>query len=767
MKAKIRNLLIFTLLLVFNGLNGQSLSGVIQDISSKETLVGATILAPDYTYGTTTDPFGRFNIPGVSLGSKLRLQISYVGYEPVDTTVSVTNSLVVIALNSQSDLPEITVIAKSPFQELGKVDIPIKELNAIPALLGEQDPLKALVLTPGISNGAEGTAGLYVRGGTPDQNLILFDGAKVYNANHLFGLLSPFNPDLVKDLQVYKNYFPSRYGGRLSSVIDITSIEGDKTELKKTVSLGLINSRVSLQGPLIKDKLSFAVGGRTAHLALLNLLTAGDDNYTNYLFYDLNGKLNYRSDKLNISASAFHASDQLIEADNFLETPYRTVINWSNSTASLRMAYNLSNNLMLDGNLNFNRYHYGVDQQLFEEPNGVEISRVTNQAYVQEVVGKVGLSYQPARWARVSAGFELNDRTTKPKDTQVTDSGEATITVGESPEEKAEDLATFVSADVSLTDWLEIKAGFRYASYRLPDEASFNQFEPRLSAELMFSDKVRLQLAYNKMTQPLHLLTSNYIGVPSNIWVSARSSALPQVSRQFAVGISYQVTPSSRLSVETYYKESENLIDPLPGTNFYQSSITDWQEIAGTGGNGIAYGSELFYRFKKPSFYGWASYTLSWSKARFDGINNGEYFFRQFDRRHDISLTGGYKLNENWDILANFVYQTGYRQTLPLAIYQDPFFNSAEPVLIGRFNEKVPDYHRLDVSFRHTKKTSSRERTIALGVYNFYGRPNPFFVYSDPDEQLNSSGQVQQYQNDVKKLSLFNLIPSINYTIKW
>lgn len=767
MNKNIEWTLILSLICFANQFNAQAFSGVIQDANSKETLIGATIFVPNVTYGTTTDTYGRFIIPGVKEGTSLRLQVSYVGYQNVDTTIIVNKESFVLQLSNRADLPEVTVIAKSPFQQLGSVDIPIKELNAIPALLGEQDPLKALVLTPGISNGAEGTAGLFVRGGTPDQNLILFDGAKVYNANHLFGLLSPFNPDLIKDLKVYKSYFPSRYGGRLSSVIDISSIEGNKNELQKTVSVGLINSRVSLQGPLIKNKLSFAVGGRTAHLALLNLLTAGDENYTNYIFYDINGKVNFRSDKLNVSASAFRASDNLIEVDDFLDAPYRTVIQWSNATASVRAAYNLGPNLTVDGNFNFNRYTYGVEQQLFETPGGVELSRIDNKAFVQEYVSKIGFAYQPTRRIQLSTGLEINNRSTKPKETQVAVTGESTILVGESPTEKSQDIAVYTEIEASPTKWFKLNAGLRYASYLLPDNASFSRAEPRISTEFTASDRFRFQLAYTKMTQPLHLLTSNYIGVPSNIWVSARSSAPPQISQQYAAGVSYQINPSARLSIEAYYKTSENLVDPLPGTNFYQSNITDWQDIAGINGEGRAYGSEFFYQFKSNKWYGWASYTLSWTKARFSGINNGQYFFRQFDRRHDISLTGGYKLNEGWDLLANFVYQTGYRQTLPAAIYQDPFFNSAESILIGRFQEKVPDYHRLDVSFRHTKKSRSRERSIAIGIYNTYGRANPFFVFPDPDVQLTSSGQVQQFNNEVKKLSLFNLIPSINYTVKW
>lgn len=759
-----KSLLLPYFLALFLPLTAQHLSGVVRDAASKETLVGVSVYAPTTGAGVVTDAFGRYVFPLPQTGNTIRLRFGYVGYPPLDTVLAIGAGRLDIELRQDLNLPEV-VVSERPYQaprQLGIVALPIEKLNRVPSLMGETDPIKALTIAPGVSSGVEGTADLYVRGGTPDQNLILLDGARVYNANHLFGFLSPFNPDLLKDVTLYKGAFPSKFGGRLSSIVDVTAKEGNKTKWKKSASIGTLNARIAVEGPLVKDRLSISIGGRTTYLGLLDVFTAG--SVDGYLFYDLNAKLNYQTEKSNLSVSAFSSYDRWTIAESILRAPSEQVIDWGNRTLSGRYAYQLSNSVYAKALVTYNKYEYGVNQSIFDEMDrSIEINRIENLGFIEELDTKLEVDINLGRRFLLNTGVEIGRRALNPR--------ELTITAPDSPLEQSSfatetvnEISPFADLTFSASEKWLFEVGLRNSRYQLPGAPrTFRYYEPRAKVVRQLTERTSLQLAYAFMSQPLHLLTGNFIGAPNNLWVPANLQAPPQSADHFSVGLE-RTESFGRWSAEVYYKYLDQLVDQLPGTDFYQSNVTNWINLVSAFGEGRAYGAEFFLEAQKGRCFGWAAYTLSWNQIRFDDVNNGQWYFRQFDRRHDLTLTGGYDLGNKWTLLTTFTFNSGFRATLPTAIYFDGFTRESVPVYQERYNAKSPVYHRLDVAFeRKVVKRSGKFRQFTTGVYNAYGRRNPFYIIPEPDEDALDGG-VLLIEGEVKQFSVFNLIPYVSYS---
>lgn len=764
-------LLLCFLLGIHFGLRAQVVGGTVRDADSRETLVGVNILLIETGQGTTTDAFGHFSLRINTGEQQLRLRFSYVGYPGLDTTLAVGETAVDIALRSRYDLPEVVVRDRAAIDanQLGIVQVPVRQLNRVPALMGETDPLKALAFMPGIATGVEGTSDLYVRGGTPDQNLILLDGAKVYNANHLFGFLSPFNPDLLKDVTAYTGAFPARFGGRLSSIIDITAKEGDKKRWHRQAAIGLINSRISANGPLIRDKVSLSVGARTAHLALLNLLTLDESNSQRYFFYDLNTKVNWQTGKSNLSVSAFSSYDRWVIRDDFLDQPNEVLTDWGNRTLSARWAYQLQRALLLRSSLTFNRYEYGAKQLLLERETKAVTGEVGNRAFVNETDARVELHYNLAAWLRLNAGIEAGKRRINPREINLL-SDSVEIVIPGLAVTRTREAAYFLEGSFTPTARWKVDLGVRRFHYQIPDQSLWFRFwEPRLAVSRSLGDDWLVKSAYARMNQPLHLLTGNFIGVPNNLWVQANREAPPQRADHWSAGAEKTLPRQLTLSAEGYYKRLRGLVDPRPGTDLFQTHLNGWESLVSLAGEGQAYGTELMLRKTGDRFFGWLSYTLSWSRVRYADVNEGRWYFRQFDRRHDLSLTGGIGLGNRWYLLSNFIFNTGYRLTLPVAVYYDGLSGQAIPVYAGRNNEKSPNYHRLDIAFeKRIERNSGKNTVLTLGLYNAYGRRNPFYLLAEPDlsidpNQPNSNGAVF-IENRVKQFSLFNFLPYVSYS---
>ena len=745
----------------------QIFSGTVEDAKSGESLIGAYILKTSRDQSTVTDAFGKFKI-STDKDSVVSLSISYIGYRTLDTTVNLTNRLVRFRLVSEADLPTIVVRGiddeKLVRSSLSVIDLPVQLLNAIPPLAGETDPLKALQLMPGIAGGAEGTADLYVRGGTPDQNLILLDGAKIYNANHLFGFLSPFQPDILKSVKVYKAGFPARFGGRLSSVVDVNSEEGNKQEWESSVGLGLINSRFKISGPLKKDRISMVIGGRTAHLSLLNLLTSRQESFQTYLFYDLNFKLNLKTDRSNLSFSAFRNYDRTAVENRFLRTPLRGVFDYGNLTGSGRWAYALSPKFSSVILLTSNQYSYQAREEIAESSD--QLSQITSLSTIAEQTAKIELEGNLSSWFSMEFGIEGNNRSIKPRQVY---SNDGQFPATSSPAEYSNDLAIYQANTLQIGKSIVTEIGLRLQGYELPFGGPWVSFlEPRFNTRLQVTPRSSLTTAYAKMSQGLHMISNNFIGLPTNLWVTANLRTPPSSSHNLSFGYSYNNLSGEEIAIDAYYKTGRNIIDPLPGVSFFQSSTDNWEEDVSTDGESRAYGLEMLYRRSGEKLFGWVSYTLSWNRIRYDEINSGNWYYRQFDRRHDLSIVGGVNLPNNWQVLSTFALNSGFRLTLPAAIYYDGFGNQAIPVYRGRYNEKSPIYHRLDLSFQHkTVKPSGKFRTFTIGCNNVYGRQNPTYLISETDisytDPNNSSVLPDQISNRVRQFSFFTFIPFVNY----
>lgn len=761
---------ITTLIVGLQGMSGQNIIGYVKDHANDESLVGVNIYAPELQIGTATNAFGYFQL--ASPQPELRLQISYVGYQLLDTLLRADPvKPVVISLHPSAELPEVEVSAggtSGESRQLGRTMIPMEQLNKVPPLLGSPDPFKALALTPGISNGADGTSDIYVRGGTPDQNLILYDGAKVYNASHLFGLLSPFNPDIVKDIQVYKGAFPARFGGRLSSVVDVTGSEGNKQAARRKLTLGLVNSRLLVEGPILKDKLSYSFGARSAHMAALLLLGNKNDDYQNYYFYDLNGKLNYKTDKSNLSLSAYSSWDNWLIVEQYTKAQQAKVrANWGNRTASLRYARAAGGKLFVQGLLTYNRYQQGLEEELLDS---FAISNpLLTQAFIQEWDARLDADYRISGEWKLNFGLEGGMQRINPRSIAASSGIDSTI-LGVAETRQVLHLAPYLESKVQLTDRLHLTAGLRHAHFRVDSGDRYTYLEPRLSLDYQ-AGKYQLKAAYAHMHQPLHLLTANGVGISNNIWVSAKQGVEPQSVVHYSLGVERPINKQLFASVEVYSKHYRRLVDPLPGVDFLRSDLDHWETISGLNGIGRAMGLEVMLRYQGSRLSGWLSYTLSSSEVRFNEINNGQWYFRKYDRRHDLSLTGAYNLGDKWEMMATFVLNSGFRLTLPHSLYYDPVNGLPVGVYSGRNNERTPIYHRLDIAFRrHKLLPSGKERTFNIGVYNVYGRSNPFYVIAEPDLGYqqppgpNSPGQGLTLGNRARLWSFFRFLPFINYT---
>lgn len=760
-------ILLFLSFVCLGNLSAQTLRGQIRDASTGENLIGAYVVERTTATVAQTDAFGRFTLP-VPDDKLISLRLSYLGYEALDTLAAFDKQPLILYLQPDATLPTVEVSSRSDENgarsALATVNVPVELLNAMPAVLGEADPIKSLQLLPGISAGVEGMADLLIRGGTPDQNLVLLDGAKIFNANHLFGLLSPVNPDIVKNITVHKSAFPAKYGRRLSGVVEIDTEEGNKKEWKKSVGIGIINTRFQVSGPLVKDKASVSIGARTAHLSLLNLIAAGQDNGITYLFYDFNVKLNWLTDKSNLSLSFFRNYDNMGIKDAFIGLPVNANFAYGNTTGSARWAWSFGNNLDLVAIATGTRYFYRAEEDI---TTGSGPRMTTNLSSIRDLNAKVSLTKVFSSVLSVEGGVEATTRAIEPR--------ALTITTDESVEneslvkEVSRDFAGFLSLYLRLGSAVRVELGLRGQYYQLPGAAQSQNFlEPRTLVSYRVSPKSTLSGSYTFMSQPLHMISNNFIGIPTNLWVTANDVAPPATGQQFAVGYTYQ-EEASQYAFEAYYKSNKNIIDPLPGVGFFESNSSNWEEDVSTGGRNRIFGMEFFHKQTAGRFFGWASYVLSWNRIQYNDVNGGRWYFRQFDRRHDLSLVAGYDLNKKWQVIGNFVVNSGFRLSLPDALYVDAFTNDVIPVVRERYNTKTPLYHRLDLTFRRTvKRSNGRSRILSLGCYNAYGRRNLSFALTEEDliggqRPATHIGTVEAVTNDVKLFSLFTFVPFLNY----
>jgi len=766
-----------------------TLSGTITEEKSNETLIGVNILIPELKTGTSTNEYGFYSIT-IPQGT-YEVIISYVGFNDYVETIDLSKNVIknFSLAEAFESLEEVVIKDNAENINIRKPQMSMNVLSArsikqIPVVLGEFDVLKSITLLPGVTNAGEGSSGFNVRGGAADQNLILLDEATIYNSSHLFGFFSVFNPDAIKDLKLYKGGIPARYGGRISSVLDIYQKEGNSKKTQLNGGIGLVSSRLLIEGPIIKDEGSFLFGGRSSY-AHLFLPLFNIDNVA--YFYDLNTKLSFRiNDHNNIYLSGYFGRDVFSISDSFENT-------YGNAVLNFRWNHLFSDKLFSNLSLIYSDYYYGLKLNFveFDWNSGIQNFNIkydlkhylSNKFKLQYGLNSIYYKFNPGKIepSTPSSGinpFKLTDKF-------------------------AFENAFYLDAEHEMSDNIILSYGIRYSSFlRLGqnelniyenDQAvifneelqiyekgkpigtssysksdvikSFGNFEPRFSLAYQLNEQSSIKASYNRISQYLHLLSNTASPTPLDVWTPSGKYIKPQLLDQVAIGFFKTFEDSSySFEIESFYKKIKNRIDYIDGADLIANNAIE-QVILN--GKARAYGLEILWRKSEGKFKGWVAYTLSKSEQKTEGrnnselgINKGQWYKTPYDKTHDISFTGSYELNRKWELSANFLFQTGQPTTFPNSQY---LYNGITiPSYSNRNEFRLPSYHRLDISANYTPKQKRQKRWQSqwvFGIYNIYNRKNAASI----SFRENRNTQT----NEALQLSIFGIIPSFSYNFKF
>jgi len=751
--------------------------GYVSEANTGEILPQATVYDSLSQEGALTNTYGYYSLR-VPAG-QVALRLSYIGYQTIRLNRFITHdTLLNISLKPTiaSTLNEVT-IKESIGQRnpISTTNIPVQQLKLVPMLAGEPDVIKSLALTPGVGTGVEASAGLFIRGGSPDQNLILLDEAPVYNATHLFGFVSVFNPDAIKDVQLIKGGFPARYGGRLSSVVDVIMKEGNNQKLQGEASIGLIGSRFTLEGPLAKGKTSFLLSGRASYLGLfllpanLSYRKGKSDHFFDYWLYDVNAKINHKiDDKSQLFLSFYTGKDiyRAEEGDELNNSGFN--LNWGNLTTTLRYRRALRSNLFGRMVLLHTRYQYGFYSEAYNNSDGVtDHNFYTSRSTVSDNTLKMVFDWLPGTKHQIQFGTEVTRHTYRPN---IFKASFQTDTLSDK-KVPARENAFFVEDDWQILPPVNIRLGGRLSVFKVEGK-QYHAWEPRLTLNWDITPNWALRGAYSRMQQYLHLLSSNGAGFPNDLWVPATQLIPPQRAQQWGVGLTHQFNRLPlELTLEGYLKKMNNLIDYKPGTNLQVAAASDWQQLVESHGNGHARGLEVMLRKTRGSFTGWVSYTWSKSEQQFTSINNGQWYPNRYDRRHSFAVTGQYKINDKWNFASTWVYASGHAVTLPTAIITDL---EGQRILLysSRNNQRMPATHRLDLGLQHTWLTKrNREASLSFGLYNAYNHLNPLYINYSVSRYLEDpfswSSKTILGGGQAQKVGGFPILPYVSYSVKF
>jgi hypothetical protein len=753
-----------------------TISGYIKDIESGEDLIEANVyIKENPTQGTNSNIYGFYSLTMES--GEYTFVFSYLGYTDKEVKITLNkDTRLNIDMGVGVEIEAVVVYAEAPDQNeqstnMGTVELDIEQIKKLPTLLGEVDIFKAIQLLPGVQSAGEGNSGFYVRGGGPDQNLVLLDEAVVYNTGHLLGFFSVFNPDVVKNTTLIKGSMPANYGGRLSSVVDIQMKDGNNKGYQIEGGLGLIASRLSVQGPIVKNKSSFMLSGRRTYAFDLAqpLINTTDAAGTNYYFYDVNGKFNYKfSDKDRIFVSTYWGDDVLnfktAARDFNLNIPY------GNLTTTVRWNHLFSDKLFMNVSAIYNKYDFEIkfsqDQFAAKVISGI-----------RDWNGKVDFDYYPHPKHEMKFGVNYTHHKLTPQNLTAS-SGDTEFELAFDPK-FAHELGIYVLDDWKVTDNLTVNIGFRLSAFTqigpYTSKIDGDQFgkgeavktyvgpEPRISAKYSFKDHSSIKAGVAQTNQYLHLVSSSTSTLPSDIWVPSSELIKPQRAQQYALGYFKNFKDNMfETSVELYYKNLENQID------FQESYVNQPSEDVEDNfvfGEGSSYGVEFFVNKKKGNLTGWIGYTLSKTQRKFAEINDGNPYPAIYDRRHDLSVVANYELNDKWNFGAVFVYGTGNAFTRVKSFY---FIEGNFVPEYGVRNQgRIDAYHRLDLSATFTPKPNKPNKKIdqswTFSVYNTYNRKNVYFIYYVPETNV-ATGEAQI---SAFKVSLFPVIPSVSWNFKW
>lgn len=750
-----------------------TINGTIKDAKTGETLIGASvILLEQPNVGAVSNAYGFY---AINAGEGTYTMVtSFTGYisdtQQITLNKNITLSIQLVATGG-SQLQEVVVSRKKSHNIskpiMGVQKLSINEISNIPVLFGEKDILKTIQLLPGIKSAGEGNSGFYVRGGGADQNLILLDEATVYNASHLLGFFSTFNSDAIKDITVYKGGMPAEYGGRLSSVLDIKTNDGNNQKFGVSGGLGLIASRVNIEGPIVKDKSSFIVSARRTYADVFLKLSKDSSLNKNILyFYDINAKANYKiNEKNRLYLSFYTGRDNLSFAKTF-------GIDYGNATATLRWNHIFNNRLFSNTSLIYSNYSYKIN--INSGNNDIVIT-----SKIRDLNLKEDLQYYINSKNRINFGFNIIYHNIIPG--VVTASAASSFNSLELQKKYSIENSAYISHEWKPTKQLNLTYGLRLNSFSILGPGTFYTYdadgntissatypsykviksyinlEPRLAASYQLSENSSIKTSYTRNIQNLHLLSNSTSANPTDLWVASSKNIQPEIADQIALGY-YQNFNNNvyEFSSEIYYKDLKNQIDYKNGAELRANENVESQLLFGTGRN---YGIEFFVKKKYGKLNGWIGYTLSKAERKFNGINNGNYFNAKQDRTHEISIVGIYELNKKWTFSATFVYYTGNAVTFPSGKYnidgRTTFYYTE------RNGYRLPVYHRLDLSATlQGKKTKKFESSWSFSIYNAYNRANAFSI--EFQEDPNDASKTQAVQT-----TLFKIVPSITYNFKF
>ncbi len=755
-----------------------TISGYITD-ESGEGIPSASVFDSVSKRGVLTNNYGFFSLSWEKNNAlkTVNMRFSSVGFEMQDTTFTLLES---VSLKRQLKTQTLAAveIKEKRFQntnKIGVVNLPLAQIRKVPSIGGEVDIIKALGLTPGVSNGTEGSAGLFVRGGTPDQNLILLDEAVVYNPTHLFGLLSVFNPDAIKNVELTKGGFPARYGGRLSSVLDISMREGSLEKKKTDFSIGLITSRIHLERPIIKNKLSVMLSARSAYLDLLlfpiNLITndrAGYKETFTYRMYDVNAKLHYKiNEKNSLFLSFYNGRDRLLSLDENPAIRENADFGWGNSTLSLRHNSLISPKLFWRNMLTYSRFQLRAQNENRVKSFDYQ-STYKNISGLEDVSLKSAIDYYPHSKHQIKAGIEHIFHFFNPQTRLFTSNDTSLANLDDRQFVNATETAAFIEDEWTILRGLRFNAGFRFNVYQV-GKKTYTSPEPRLSLAYDIAENLTIKASYSQMQQNIHLLVNANTGFQADFWVPSTEGVRPQRSAQVSLGI-FKFFPKYDLeaSIEIYQKNMTDLIDVKDGTNLI-TDVNSWEKAVEVSGTGQSKGIEFFLQKKSGRLNGFLSYTLAETTREFANINNGKTYPFRYDNRHNFALTFNYQLSKKWDFSGTFVLKTG--EAISLATY-----NAAGPPNEGTFvrppfllyternNFRLPLYHRADVGFNRTTFTQKgRRKTWSFSVFNVYNRQNYSYVQIVNEPQY-ADNKITGYVPKLKGKTLFPIIPSFSFS---
>ena len=777
--------------------NKYTISGHITDEKSGETLIGAGVLnerngektgSVTNTYGfyTLTLPAGQVNITS-----------SYIGYEVQNFSFNLQKDTTInIQLRHDAVIDESIVVASKDAgiesTMLGSIEIPMTQIIKAPAVFGESDVLKTIQLMPGVQSGMEGTAGIYVRGGGPEENLMMLDGVPIYNVNHMLGIFSVFTPEAVKKVTFYKGSFPSRFGGRVSSIVDVRTNDGNLNEHHGTISVGLLNSKIHLEGPIAKGKTSYSFSARSLHTIFAEPIFALMKQNNNYYFYDINAKISHRfSDKDRVYLMLYNGLDKLkVQSHSYSENGEEdgednSHLNWGNTIVSGRWNHVFSPKLFANTTLAFNNYNMVINNESTE----TTINRLDTQRYkyttetdsryksgIRDLSAKIDFDYTPSPKHLIKFGGEYVYHTFKPETNSTKlKTSENTKTLRDTTYKASYggnmngfEVSVYIDGDMAIGKHITFNPGVRYTLFNTSGK-NYNSVQPRVSAKYSFLDGYALKASYARMAQYVHLLSSSQMALPTDLWVPITKNIKPVTSDQYSVGIYYTGLPEYEFSIEGYWKNTHNVLEYKDGMTTLASSM-GWEEKVEMG-EAESKGVEFFVQKTKGKATGWLSYTLAKSDRIFEGgsVNNGKKFPYKYDRRHNLSLCFNYEFSDRIDVSANWIFMSGARVTMPER--QTVVVSPTGEVIIEdyipyRNNYKIPASHRLNLGINFNKVKKHGVRTWNFSLYNAYCAMNPNYVFPDTDYDM-TDDYIVKTKTRLDIFTLLPILPSFSYTYKF